>query len=135
MDNSPRKCFRLRFLLLLVAICFTPQAIFAQDGSEQTSEAAGEFTLGEPPARDGRVARLIAALMPRNHVSAKRLDDTISERALKLYIKSLGGSPMTVAGAEVPVALEQGVVDGAPRADDDAAAAGPVGDREGPRAG
>ena len=27
------------------------------------------------------------------------------------------------------------VVDGAPRADDDAAAAGPVGDREGPRAG
>ena len=89
MDNSPRKCFRLRFLLLLVAICFTPQAIFAQDGSEQTSEAAGEFTLGEPPARDGRVARLIAALMPRNHISAKRLDDTISERALKLYIKSL----------------------------------------------
>lgn len=30
----------------------------------------------------------------------------------ELYIKSLGGSPMTVAGAEVPVALEQGVVDG-----------------------
>ena len=30
----------------------------------------------------------------------------------ELYIKSLGGSPMTVAGAEVPVALQQGVVDG-----------------------
>lgn len=30
----------------------------------------------------------------------------------ELYISSLGGSPMTVAGAEVPVALQQGVVDG-----------------------
>ena len=30
----------------------------------------------------------------------------------ELYIKELGGSPMTVAGAEVPVALQQGVVDG-----------------------
>ena len=30
----------------------------------------------------------------------------------ELYIKSLGGSPMTVAGAEVSVALQQGVVDG-----------------------
>lgn len=30
----------------------------------------------------------------------------------ELYIKSLGGSPMTVAGAEVPIALQQGVVDG-----------------------
>lgn len=30
----------------------------------------------------------------------------------ELYIKSLGGSPMTIAGAEVPVALQQGVVDG-----------------------
>lgn len=30
----------------------------------------------------------------------------------ELYIESLGGSPMTVAGAEVPIALQQGVVDG-----------------------
>lgn len=30
----------------------------------------------------------------------------------ELYIKALGASPMTVAGAEVPVALQQGVVDG-----------------------
>jgi len=30
----------------------------------------------------------------------------------ELYIKSIGASPMTVAGAEVPVALQQGVVDG-----------------------
>lgn len=30
----------------------------------------------------------------------------------QLYIEELGGSPMTVAGAEVPVALQQGVVDG-----------------------
>lgn len=30
----------------------------------------------------------------------------------ELYIRALGASPMTVAGAEVPVALQQGVVDG-----------------------
>ena len=30
----------------------------------------------------------------------------------ELYIDMLGGSPMTVSGAEVPVALQQGVVDG-----------------------
>jgi len=30
----------------------------------------------------------------------------------ELYIKGIGASPMTVAGAEVPVALQQGVVDG-----------------------
>lgn len=30
----------------------------------------------------------------------------------ELYIRSLGAAPMTVAGAEVPVALQQGVVDG-----------------------
>jgi TRAP-type C4-dicarboxylate transport system substrate-binding protein len=30
----------------------------------------------------------------------------------ELYIKNIGASPMTVAGAEVPVALQQGVVDG-----------------------
>ncbi len=30
----------------------------------------------------------------------------------KLYIETVGASPMTVAGAEVPVALQQGVVDG-----------------------
>lgn len=30
----------------------------------------------------------------------------------ELYIRNLGASPMTVAGAEVPVALQQGVVDG-----------------------
>jgi len=30
----------------------------------------------------------------------------------ELYIDTLGGSPMTIAGAEVPVALQQGVVDG-----------------------
>jgi hypothetical protein len=30
----------------------------------------------------------------------------------ELYIRALGASPMTVTGAEVPVALQQGVVDG-----------------------
>ena len=71
------------------------QSVSAQDNQSESSESqqsiasAEPFSLGEPPARDGRVARLIAALMPRNHISAQKLNDTISERALQLYIKSL----------------------------------------------
>ncbi len=41
-----------------------------------------------PTARDGVVSRLIARLMPGTHVSGKKLDDTLSQRALDLYIKA-----------------------------------------------
>lgn len=51
--------------------------------------AADPVVMAKPPARDGRVARLIAALMPRNHISAQGLNDTISERALALFVNSL----------------------------------------------
>lgn len=52
-------------------------------------DPAGEITLPRPAQQDGVVARVVAKLMPINHVSAQSLDDTISERALELYIKSL----------------------------------------------
>ncbi|WP_231617781.1 carboxy terminal-processing peptidase [Novipirellula aureliae] len=45
--------------------------------------------LATPSARDSMVARLIATLMPRNHISSKKLDDEISRKALDLFIKSL----------------------------------------------
>ncbi len=93
MENLARLLMSSRLLSLTLAACLLVQtALSAQDTTRDASSqaAASEpFSLGEPPARDGRVARLIAALMPRNHISAKRLDDTISERALQLYIKSL----------------------------------------------
>ncbi len=47
------------------------------------------FALALPTAVDRQVARAIARLMPRNHISGRVLDDTISERALGLFIKSL----------------------------------------------
>tara|TARA_R110002049_G_scaffold72490_1_gene186942 strand:- start:31141 stop:33300 length:2160 start_codon:yes stop_codon:yes gene_type:complete len=42
-----------------------------------------------PKDRDKIVARLIANLMPRTHVSSQNLDDTISRRAMDLFIDSL----------------------------------------------
>lgn len=39
-----------------------------------------------PVRKDRQVAALIAGLMPKYHVSSSRLDDTISERALDLYL-------------------------------------------------
>lgn len=89
MDNPLRLFSSTRLLSLALVACLLGQApALAQDVATDAGNDQA-FSLGEPPARDGRVARLIAALMPRNHISAKRLDDTISERALRLYIKSL----------------------------------------------
>ncbi|MGB7345875.1 MAG: carboxy terminal-processing peptidase [Pirellulaceae bacterium] len=42
-----------------------------------------------PSARDSIVARLVANLMPRHHISSVELNDTISKRALDLFIDSL----------------------------------------------
>lgn len=90
METHPRLVFASRLLSVAIAICLlAPRFALAQTEDAAQATATESFSLGEPPARDGRVARLIAALMPRNHISAKRLDDTISERALQLYIKSL----------------------------------------------
>jgi len=101
MENHLRFLFTSRMLSIALAASVlvqnfavtqaqdaTPESTAAKESPAQAA-VSEPFELGEPPARDGRVARLIAALMPRNHISAKRLDDTISERALQLYIKSL----------------------------------------------
>ncbi len=45
--------------------------------------------LAAPTARDSMVARVIAKMMPDNHVSGTELNDTISQRALELFLKSL----------------------------------------------
>ncbi len=42
-----------------------------------------------PSATDSVVARVIANLMPKNHISGKGLNDDISERALNLFIETL----------------------------------------------
>ena len=45
--------------------------------------------LAAPTANDRTVARLIANLMPRNHISAQGLNDELSKRAFHLFIDSL----------------------------------------------
>ena len=66
--------------LLLVASPLPATAQVAQQAPNQ---------LVKPAANDRIVARLIAQLMPKNHISAKGLDDTISQRALAIFTKSL----------------------------------------------
>ena len=70
--------------------------------------------------RLGHVPTLTGFMLVGNNVRpVEKLEDIKGLRVRhpgglmgELYIKSLGGSPMTVAGAEVSVALQQGVVDG-----------------------
>lgn len=54
-----------------------------------TKPNLGPAKLATPGPKDPLVARLIATLMPRNHVSSQKLNDTISQRALNLFLKSL----------------------------------------------
>lgn len=70
--------------------------------------------------RLGHIPTLTGFMLVGNNVRpVERLEDLEGLRIRhpgglmgELYIEALGGSPMTVAGAEVPVALQQGVVDG-----------------------
>ncbi|TWU40465.1 carboxy terminal-processing peptidase [Novipirellula artificiosorum] len=47
------------------------------------------MNMAQPSARDSMVSRLIATLMPRNHISSQELNDEISQRALDLFVNSL----------------------------------------------
>ena len=60
-----------------------------QTQAAERGETLGEFTMPAPTSREKIVARVIASLMPKNHISMKSLDDTISERAFDLYLNSL----------------------------------------------
>ncbi|MEM0927131.1 MAG: carboxy terminal-processing peptidase, partial [Planctomycetota bacterium] len=55
----------------------------AQAPGDGVAEAAPAL---EPTARDRRIARMISMLMPRYHVSTTDLNNTISQRALNLYL-------------------------------------------------
>jgi len=57
------------------------------DNRSAAAESDGP-ALPQPSARDGVVSRLISRLMPANHISGKELDDSVSRRALDLFIDS-----------------------------------------------
>jgi len=73
--------------LFSVALVFALILTIAASPSHAQEKAAVE--LAKPSDRDGVVARLVAVLMPRNHISSKGVDDEISKRAFKLFVKSL----------------------------------------------
>lgn len=84
--------FRTRTLAILAALACLTYAGFqewssAQDGTP-TLPAAGKQPAQPPKAtpQDRQIARLIANLVPKFHISSEELDDTISQRALGLYI-------------------------------------------------
>ena len=80
--------FLLRLAAVIAVISFIAPNSFAQETAE--APAAAKAPLLVKPTGDHRtIARLIARLMPRHHISSQGLNDTISERALSLYLKNL----------------------------------------------
>ena len=67
----------------VLVIMVSPVAAMAQAAEQAPVQRI------KPAGNDRIVARLIAQLMPKNHISARGLDDTISQRALALFTKSL----------------------------------------------
>ncbi len=99
-QRAPSRMFAFLFLsLALIGAQFSfaqsDQAVL--DGPEVATAAtpnanprpAPPIELAKPSAKDSMVARLIASLMPRNHISTLKLNDTISQRSLDLFLRSL----------------------------------------------
>src|SRR6056297_1504286 len=85
--------FRPRTLLIVAALAFLAQAALfemvpAQDQAPQLPPGKNAGAVpAEATAQDRRIARLIASLVPRYHISSSGLDDKISQRALDLYVE------------------------------------------------
>ncbi|MEM6472191.1 MAG: hypothetical protein AAF802_21695, partial [Planctomycetota bacterium] len=85
MDRS----FHIRPLVITTALASFAIAACLQlpaQGDPPPGNAVAEAAPLQPTARDRRIARMISMLMPRYHVSTTDLDDTISQRALNLYL-------------------------------------------------
>ncbi|MGB7326541.1 MAG: carboxy terminal-processing peptidase [Rubripirellula sp.] len=86
----PNFTFRTGALLpLLAASLFVTGASPLAIAQPAAVEAPAPAQLAVPSVRDTVVAKMIAKLMPENHISAQGLNDTISKRALQLFIDSL----------------------------------------------
>jgi len=97
--NESRR-FSVALVVAMTAVTLSPNAIGQSNQAVLEGQPAAPAVvpqpqdrplakLATPSARDSRVARLIATLMPRNHISSKKLDDEISRKALDLFVKSL----------------------------------------------
>ena len=101
MDRCLHRFF-LPSTVIVAALMASAQTTRAQESASLKQAPSQDATVPEassdnaplrfnavPKDRDKIVARLIANLMPRTHVSSQSLDDTISRRALDLFIDSL----------------------------------------------
>src|SRR6056297_1607521 len=59
----------------------------AEENPEAPAKATAE--LQGPSQTDRVVAQLVGALLPRRHISGDKLNDELSQRALRLYLKTL----------------------------------------------
>lgn len=84
-------------LCMMLPSALAQQPVPIQQGTQASSQVQtpalkspqAPIALAQPSHQDSMIARLIATLMPRNHISSQGLNDTISQRALTLFLKSL----------------------------------------------
>lgn len=75
--------------LLVAALAVPTLLVRAQEAAPIKPAIEQPAVEGSPRPEDKIVARLISVLMPKNHISGAELNDTISKRAMELFIKSL----------------------------------------------
>ena len=54
-----------------------------------------------PTSRDHRIAIIVSTLLPRMHISHRKLDDTVGQRALDLFIESLDPRKLYFVDADI----------------------------------
>ncbi|NND96703.1 MAG: carboxy terminal-processing peptidase [Pirellulaceae bacterium] len=80
----------LQFIVVGLIVAIAVPNLYAQPAAAPAQAvAAAPVALPKPTNEHRTIARLIARLMPQHHISSQGLNDTISERALTLYLKSL----------------------------------------------
>ncbi len=84
-----RKPLILPFRVLVALTAMFAIGLVQPAVAQELATVAEAAKIAKPSAQDGVVARLVATLMPRNHISAEKLNDTISKRALDLFIDTL----------------------------------------------
>ncbi len=95
MDQQQFKRAVSSVIMIMVASLIAAPAVVAQPAApaaplQQAAPAIDAPVILPQPANEHRtIARLIARLMPQHHISSQGLNDTISERALTLYLKTL----------------------------------------------
>ena len=90
-----RRCL-LPALMFAISVGVSPVVAQVAAPPVVTSDAAKPLVVPQaksfnaaPSTRDAIVARLIANLMPKHHISSQNLNDELSRRAMDLYLDSL----------------------------------------------